>query len=95
MRKKITKMIENILPRLFDSEGNIFSKQKLANQILDSIPHVERLDLIPFETWIPFVCSTCKYNSFPNKLGCTYELTNEVSHMDNPAPNDCPMGYGK
>ncbi len=89
MRKKITKIIESILPRLYDQDENLIDKKKLANKILDNLPHPERLDLYPFETWIPFVCSTCKYND-ANRLGCTYELYREPK--DSP-PKDCPLGH--
>jgi hypothetical protein len=91
MRKKIVKMIESVLPRLYDEDGNPISKKNLANQILDSIPHPERLDLLPFEKFIPFACSTCKYND-AYRLGCTYELFGQKDNKESP-PKDCPLGF--
>lgn len=92
MRKKIVKLIETALPRVYDHDGELLSKRNLANKILDAIPHPERLDIEPFQTWIPFVCSNCYYNQ-GLKLGCTYDLSTEDAHLEHPAPHDCPLGY--
>jgi len=92
MRKKIVKLIESSLPRLYDADGNDLNKKKVADKILDAIPGAERLDLAPFETWIPFACSTCWYNQGFQK-GCVYDLMSEPTHAEHIVPDDCPLGY--
>ena len=92
MRKKIVKILESALPFLYDEEGEPIQKKKVANRILDAIPSPERLDLEPFQTWVPFICSTCNYNQGRDK-GCIYDLMSESKHQENPAPLDCPLGY--
>ena len=94
MKKKITKLIESAIPQLiYDKYEEIIDRRKVANKIYDAIPNPERLDLEPFQRWIPPQCASCvKYND-ANKLGCTYELFSETFHTENPPPDDCPNGY--
>jgi len=92
MKKKITKFIESILPRLYDEDGEAINRRYIADKIYDSIPNIEKLDIQPFETWIPIVCSTCYYNQ-AHKLGCSYELLSERVHSEQRPPDNCPMGY--
>jgi hypothetical protein len=47
MRKKIIKIIESILPRLYDEDQKLINKKSLANHIIDNLPSPERLDLYP------------------------------------------------
>ena len=92
MKKKLTKIIENSLPQLFDKDGEVISRRQIANKIYDSIPNVEKLDLEPFHTYIPFICSSCRFNQ-AYKMGCTYLMFSEQYHKDNPIPETCPLGY--
>lgn len=92
MRKKIVKIIESAIPQMYDVDGEPIKKQKVANRIVDAISGIERLDLQPFEQWIPFVCSSCWYNQGRDK-GCVYDLLTEAKHTETPAPADCPFGY--
>jgi hypothetical protein len=92
MRKKIVKIIEAALPRVYNSEGEPLDKKKLANAILDKLPNPERFDLEPFEQYIPFQCSECSiYNNY--KKGCSYLLFDENYHQAHPAPENCPLNY--
>ena len=92
MRKNLTKLIKSSLPPLFDEEGEVLSRDKIANKVLDNIPHPERLGLLPFEVWVPFVCSVCEiYNRGRN--GCAYDLFDETFHQSNLPPANCPLGY--
>jgi hypothetical protein len=93
VRKKITRQIKTALPDLYDYEGNLISKQVIANKILDSIDNPEKLDLQPFETWVPFICSGCPYNGAYKLMGCIYDLYDEKFHEDNLPPKNCPLGY--
>lgn len=92
MRKKITKVIEKSIPRVYDEEGDEVDRRDIANKIYDSIPGIERLEIEPFQQWIPMACSTCHYNE-ARKLGCSYPLLSENVHRENPPPEDCPNGY--
>ena len=92
MRKKLTKQIEQAIPRVYDEDGEPLPKKPIANKIIDAIPYAERLNLLPFERWIPFACSSCHYND-ANRLGCTYGLYGEDMHNDNQAPENCPLEY--
>lgn len=93
MKKKITKILESTLPgQLFDRDEEPINRRKLADKIYDALPNVERLDLQPFERWIPKQCSGCPYSE-PYKAGCTYLLASESNHEKNPIPEDCPFGY--
>lgn len=94
MKKKITKLIESALPRLYDEDGELIPRLPVANKIYDKIPHVERLDLVPFETWIPPECSGCTVYNGGYKFGCKYLMFSETYHAENPAPENCPLDYG-
>jgi hypothetical protein len=95
MRKKIIKIIEQGIPnQLFDEEGERISKKDIANKIYDKISGIERLDLLPFEKWIPFICSNCYYND-AHKLGCSYEMYSDTVHMEKQPPEKCPFGFDK
>jgi len=93
MKKKITKFIESILPRLYDEDGEAINRRYIADKIYDSIPNIEKLDIQPFETWIPFACSLCPVYNQAHKLGCTYTMFSEKYHKENPAPKNCPLNH--
>ena len=95
MKKKITKLIKNALPRLYDSEGKLLNNQLIANKIIDAIPNPEKLDLHPFTMWIPFECASCSIYNQGHKMGCTYNLFSEKTHIENPAPKNCPLGHNR
>ena len=92
MRKKITKIIENALPQMFNQDGEVISRRIVANKIIDIIPNIEKLELLPFQKWIPVACSACFYGDV-YRLGCTYGLYDEYKHAENLVPPDCPLGY--
>jgi hypothetical protein len=92
MRKKIVKIIESVLPDTYNDGGELLSKRTLANKILNALPHPERLDIEPFQTWIPSSCSSCRWN-MSVKFGCTYDLSTETVQKEYPAPRDCALGY--
>ena len=92
MKKKITKLIESSLPRLYNEDGEIINRREIANKIYDSIPNVEKLDIEPFETWIPLICSGCYFNE-AYKFGCSYDMLSERVHQENSVPDNCPKGY--
>ena len=92
MKKKISKFILSALPRLYNEDGEIVSNRSIANKIYDSIPNPEKLDIEPFETWIPIVCSTCHFNG-GHRLGCTFEFFGEELKRANPIPENCPKGF--
>lgn len=92
MKKKIIKAIENTIPRVFDEDGEEISKRKIAEKIYDKLDNPERLDLQPFEMFIPTQCSSCFYNE-GRKMGCTYLLYNENKHQEFLPPENCPYDY--
>ncbi len=93
MKKKITKFIESVIPqRLYDVDGEPINRRKVADKIYDAIPNAERLDLEPFQLWIPPQCSGCYYNE-AYKVGCTYPLVSDRVHAEHEPPDNCPNGY--
>lgn len=94
MRKKFVKLIESVIPNLYDHAGDLISKRNLANKILDSIPNAEKLDIEPFETFVPLACSGCYYNGGRDK-GCMYDLFTEDTHDTHKPPRKCPFGHTK
>jgi hypothetical protein len=88
MRKKLIKLISEALPTLYDRDGESLSKRSIANKVLDAIPYPEVLDIQPFETWVPFACSSCFYNGGISK-GCL----NGIVRSDEQPPEDCPLEY--
>jgi hypothetical protein len=92
MKKKIIKIIESALPQLYDVDGEIISRKMVANKVYDTIPNIEKLDIPPFGTYIPFECSTCYYNQ-AHKLGCSYDLFSQRVHEEHEAPDNCPLNH--
>ena len=94
MKKKITKLIIGALPqRLYNKEGELVNRRSIAERVYDAIPNIEKLDLHPFTMWIPLECASCKIYNQGHKMGCTYNLFSEKTHIENPAPDNCPLGY--
>jgi hypothetical protein len=91
MRKKLTKIIESAIPRVYDEDGEILNKKDIANKIIDKLPSPERLDLEPFEVYIPFECSSCPFNGLHK--GCRY-IDTIKTELDEKIPNNCPLGHG-
>lgn len=93
MKKKITKLIESSLPnQVYDKNGEPVNRRKIADKVYDAIPNIERLDLAPFQIWIPSACAGCHYNE-AYKLGCTFELSSEKIHNEHSPPDNCPNGF--
>ena len=92
MKKKLTKIIESALPQLFNADGEVINRRTIANKIFDAIPNPEKLDLQPFETFIPIVCSGCHFNG-GFRLGCTYEFFSKETHIEHQIPEKCPNGH--
>ena len=93
MKKKITKAILNAIPqRLYTEDGKLVNRQKIADSIFDNIPGIEKLDIEPFQCYIPIVCSNCFFNgSF--RLGCTYEFFSDKMHEEHKVPDACPLHH--
>jgi len=92
MRKKITKLLESALPPLYTKDGDIINRRDIANKIYDSISNVEKLDIAPFETWVPLACSPCYFNG-GYRNGCTYEYFHDATVSEHKVPAKCPLGH--
>lgn len=92
MKKKITKLIKSALPLLYDKEGKMISNTIIANKIYDAIPNPEKLELLPFEVYVPFACSGCFFNG-TRTHGCMYDMVSEKVHRENTIPDNCPLGH--
>ena len=86
--KKYKKLVEKSLPRIYDEDGEPLDRGKIAEKVLKAFPDAEKLDLQPFEPWIPRACGECGYNAGRNK-GCYFGVYN----IEEAPPDDCPFGY--
>ena len=93
MKKKIIKLITSALPQLYNIDGEIISRRLIADKIYDAIPNPEKLDIEPFNLYIPKECSVCTIYNQAYKMGCTYNMFSETYHKENPAPDNCPLDY--